>query len=174
MELCNAFKAQYSNKLLDQGTGGKTPGIRAGKTPMGGRTPGGRTPGFPMRGGATPMYGGRTPLPGQPQPQPPCKSYVTEWTELTSRWSSSECIWRTCNPGIWRSTTWIPTSSTGWVWDATTTWRTWVWTRTTPSDWSGYEPRESVCPPTVLVTKANCVGQCWLDNKVVGGIDCSV
>jgi len=74
MELCNAFKAQYSNKLLDQGTGGKTPGIRAGKTPMGGRTPGGRTPGFPMRGGATPMYGGRTPMPGQPQAQP-CESY---------------------------------------------------------------------------------------------------
>jgi len=74
MELCNAFKAQYSNKLLDQGTGGKTPGIRAGKTPMGGRTPGGRTPGFPMRGGATPMYGGRTPMPGQPQP--PCRSHA--------------------------------------------------------------------------------------------------
>jgi transcription elongation factor SPT6 len=66
MELCNAFKAQYSNRLLDQGTGGKTPGIRAGKTPLGGRTPGGRTPGYPMRGGATPMYGGRTPM--QPQP----------------------------------------------------------------------------------------------------------
>jgi transcription elongation factor SPT6 len=71
MELCNAFKAQYSNKLLNQGSGGKTPGIRAGKTPMGGRTPGGRTPGYPMRGGATPMYGGRTPMPGGPQP--PCK-----------------------------------------------------------------------------------------------------
>jgi transcription elongation factor SPT6 len=58
---------------VPKGTGGKTPGIRAGKTPMGGRTPGGRTPGFPMRGGATPMYGGRTPMPGQPQP--PCKLY---------------------------------------------------------------------------------------------------
>lgn len=71
MELCNAFKAQYSNKLLDQGTGGKTPGIRAGKTPMGNRTPAGRTPAVGMgRGGATPMYGGRTPMPGQT----PCKS----------------------------------------------------------------------------------------------------
>ncbi|KAL1411070.1 Transcription elongation factor spt6 [Vanrija albida] len=52
-ELSNAFKAQYSAKLQEQGGGGKTPGIR-----QGGRTPGGRTPG--MRGGATPMHG-RTP-----------------------------------------------------------------------------------------------------------------
>jgi transcription elongation factor SPT6 len=81
MELCNAFKAQYSNKLLDQGTGGKTPGIRAGKTPMGGRTPGGRTPAVGMgRGGATPMpmYGGRTPMPGQT----PCE-YNTQEGEIS-------------------------------------------------------------------------------------------
>lgn len=61
-ELCNAFKAQYSSRLADQGSGGKTPGIRAGKTPIGGRTPGGRTPGV-RAGGATPMVaGGRTPM----------------------------------------------------------------------------------------------------------------
>lgn len=63
-ELCNAFKAQYSAKLAESGAGGKTPGIRAGRTPgHGGRTPGGRTPGM---GGATP-YGagmGRTPAMG--------------------------------------------------------------------------------------------------------------
>lgn len=58
-ELCNAFKAQYSSRLAEQGGGGKTPGIRAG-----GRTPGGRTPG--IRGGTTPFgAGGRTPLPYQ-------------------------------------------------------------------------------------------------------------
>ncbi|KAL7424162.1 Transcription elongation factor spt6 [Cryptotrichosporon argae] len=63
-ELCNAFKTQYSSRLAEQGSGGKTPGIRAGRTPMvGSRTPapgGGRTP------ARTPMYGagGRTPLPG--------------------------------------------------------------------------------------------------------------
>ena len=65
-ELCNAFKAQYSNQLANQGAGGKTPGIRAGRTPAhGGRTPavgGGRTPapGFQM--------GGRTPMPGMAMP----------------------------------------------------------------------------------------------------------
>ena len=63
---------------MDQGSGGKTPGIRMGKTPMGSRTPGGRTPavGYGGRGGATPMYGGRTPMHGQPQAQAPggCKS----------------------------------------------------------------------------------------------------
>ncbi|KAK4686395.1 transcription elongation factor SPT6, partial [Tremellales sp. Uapishka_1] len=83
-ELCNAFKAQYSSRLADQGSGGKTPGIRVGKTPLGGRTPGGRTPapGMNGRGGQTPMaygQGGRTPVrpgPGMtpnpygvPQPQ---------------------------------------------------------------------------------------------------------
>ncbi|WWC60952.1 transcription elongation factor SPT6 [Kwoniella dejecticola CBS 10117] len=66
-ELCNAFKLQYSARLAEQGSGGKTPGIRLGKTPLpGGRTPalaGGRTPApggmsvNVMRGGATPMYG---------------------------------------------------------------------------------------------------------------------
>ena len=78
-ELCNAFKAQYSARLADQGSGGKTPGmpgIRNAKTPMGGRTPGGRTPAAGMRGGATPMYGqqpSRTPMmPGQ-TPNP-CES----------------------------------------------------------------------------------------------------
>jgi transcription elongation factor SPT6 len=62
-ELCNAFKAQYSSRLAEQGSGGKTPGIRAGKTPLGGRTPGGRTPGMPL-GGTTPLGGamGRTPV----------------------------------------------------------------------------------------------------------------
>lgn len=65
-ELCNAFKAQYSSRLSEQGMGGKTPGIRAGRTPahaLGGKTPGGRTPAL---GGATP-YGagmGRTPAVG--------------------------------------------------------------------------------------------------------------
>jgi hypothetical protein len=98
----------------------------------------------------------------------------TGMTELTSRWSTSERLWRTCNASIWWSTAWVPTSPTGWVWDATATCRAGVWARTNPSDWNGYEPRESVCPPTLLVTKANCVGQCWLDNKVVGGIDCLV
>ncbi|WVR05399.1 transcription elongation factor SPT6 [Kwoniella sp. DSM 27419] len=77
-ELCNAFKLQYSAKLADQGSGGKTPGIRAGKTPLlgsrtpgaGGRTPGGRTPApgtggmTGMRGGATPMYGAPGGVPG--------------------------------------------------------------------------------------------------------------
>lgn len=69
-ELCNAFKAQYSSRLQEQGLGGKTPGIRAG-----GRTPGGRTPGMrggatPYGGGRTPAYGGRTPMrpPGGPPP----------------------------------------------------------------------------------------------------------
>lgn len=58
-ELCNAFKAQYSSRLSEQGQGGKTPGIRAG-----GRTPGGRTPGM-RQGGTTPYGGGRTPGYGQ-------------------------------------------------------------------------------------------------------------
>ncbi|WVF72010.1 transcription elongation factor SPT6 [Kwoniella sp. CBS 6097] len=70
-ELCNAFKLQYSARLADQGSGGKTPGIRVGRTPLpGGRTPGGRTPAaVGGRGGATPVAGyipGRTPM--QPQP----------------------------------------------------------------------------------------------------------
>ncbi|OCF71672.1 transcription elongation factor SPT6 [Kwoniella mangroviensis CBS 8886] len=61
-ELCNAFKLQYSARLAEQGSGGKTPGIRLGKTPLpGGRTPGGRTPAL---GGRTPALGGRTPMPG--------------------------------------------------------------------------------------------------------------
>jgi len=77
-----------------------------------------------------------------------------DWDELTSRWSSSECIWRKRNPGIWRTTAWIPTSTTGWVWDATTTWAG-VWARTTPSDWSGYEPRESVCPSCLFMNQAD-------------------
>ena len=64
LELCNAFKTQYSNQLQDQGAGGKTPGIRVGRTPaVGGRTPafGGRTPapGMSMQMG---MPGGRTPM----------------------------------------------------------------------------------------------------------------
>ncbi|ORY28271.1 SH2 domain-domain-containing protein [Naematelia encephala] len=81
-ELCNAFKAQYSSRLAEQGSGGKTPGIRAGKTPLGGRTPGGRTP---ARGGMTPnpmlaAMGGRTPRPGVTpnpygQPAPPVNVY---------------------------------------------------------------------------------------------------
>jgi len=70
----------------------------------------------------------------------------TEGSQLTIRWSTSERVWRTCNPSIWRSTTWIPTSPAGWVWDATTTCRARLWAGTTPSDWGGYEPRESVCP----------------------------
>lgn len=79
--LCNAFKAQYSNKLADQG--GKTPGVRSGRTPMqGGRTPmpGGRTPApAGSRGGATPygMQPGRTPLPGGMTPNP-CKTVTGE------------------------------------------------------------------------------------------------
>jgi transcription elongation factor SPT6 len=69
-ELCNAFKAQYSSRLADQGAGGKTPGIRAGRTPHGGRTPGGRTPGVGGMGGQTPFggYGGRTPAMGGQTP----------------------------------------------------------------------------------------------------------
>jgi transcription elongation factor SPT6 len=76
LELCNAFKLQYSNQLANQGAGGKTPGIRAGRTPAhGGRTPavGGRTPapGYAMGiGGKTPMpnqMGGQTPY-GQVNP----------------------------------------------------------------------------------------------------------
>ncbi|WVW82891.1 transcription elongation factor SPT6 [Kwoniella bestiolae CBS 10118] len=64
-ELCNAFKLQYSARLAEQGSGGKTPGIRLGKTPLpGGRTPGGRTPAL---GGRTPALGGRTPMHGAPQ-----------------------------------------------------------------------------------------------------------
>lgn len=83
-ELCNAFKAQYSARLDEQGLGGRTPGVRmAARTPMhGGRTPGGRTPGMPMRGAATPMYGGRTPMhggggrmPPPPQGYPPQGGY---------------------------------------------------------------------------------------------------
>jgi transcription elongation factor SPT6 len=77
MELCNAFKAQYSSRLAEQGSGGKTPGIRAGKTPLGGRTPGGRTPGgltpaMVNKGGATPMNGvnGRTPMRAGMTPNP--------------------------------------------------------------------------------------------------------
>ncbi|WWD16106.1 transcription elongation factor SPT6 [Kwoniella shandongensis] len=62
-ELCNAFKLQYSARLAEQGSGGKTPGIRVGKTPLAGsRTPGGKTPAL---GSRTPMYGvapGRTPI----------------------------------------------------------------------------------------------------------------
>jgi transcription elongation factor SPT6 len=63
-ELCNAFKAQYSSRLAEQGSGGKTPGIRTGKTPLGGRTPGGRTPAVGGMGGATPFTAGmgRTPI----------------------------------------------------------------------------------------------------------------
>jgi hypothetical protein len=69
-ELCNAFKAQYSSRLSEQGSGGKTPGIRQGKTPLhgGGRTPGGmRTPAPGIgRVGATPARfaagDGRTPM----------------------------------------------------------------------------------------------------------------
>ncbi|EIW70012.1 hypothetical protein TREMEDRAFT_71488 [Tremella mesenterica DSM 1558] len=58
-ELCNAFKAQYSSRLSEQGQGGKTPGIRSARTPMiGGRTPGGRTPALGMTGGRTPALGG--------------------------------------------------------------------------------------------------------------------
>ena len=91
-ELCNAFKTQYSNRLAEGGAGGKTPGIRAGRTPAhGGRTPGGRTPAVggatpfgagmgrtPAQGGATP-YGagvGRTPVrPGMtPNPGESCES----------------------------------------------------------------------------------------------------
>ena len=73
-ELCNAFKAQYSSRLTEQGGGGKTPGIRAGKTPLGGRTPGGRTPAIGGMGGATPMYAvaGRTPMRPGMTPNP-CK-----------------------------------------------------------------------------------------------------
>ena len=90
-ELCNAFKTQYSARLVEKGVqaGGKTPGIRSGPTPMhGGRTPGlggrtpalggrtpalgGRTPAGVMRGGATPMYGqtGRTPMQPGMTPNP--------------------------------------------------------------------------------------------------------
>ncbi|WRT67313.1 transcription elongation factor SPT6 [Kwoniella shivajii] len=84
-ELCNAFKLQYSARLAEQGSGGKTPGIRLGKTPLpGGRTPGGRTPAIGgrtpaiggVRGGATPMYGvpgqgmGRTPMQPGMTPNP--------------------------------------------------------------------------------------------------------
>ncbi|WWC89746.1 transcription elongation factor SPT6 [Kwoniella dendrophila CBS 6074] len=84
-ELCNAFKLQYSARLAEQGSGGKTPGIRLGKTPLpGGRTPGGRTPAIGGRtpaiqgvraGGATPMYGqpqhmGRTPMQPGMTPNP--------------------------------------------------------------------------------------------------------
>lgn len=62
LELCNAFKSQYAARLEEQGAGGKTPGVRLGKTPMhGGRTPGGAmTPGH--FGGRTPMHGARTPM----------------------------------------------------------------------------------------------------------------
>lgn len=85
-ELCNAFKAQYSSRLSEQGAGGKTPGIRAGRTPgHGGRTPGGRTPavggatpygaGAAMRGGATPYTAGMGRTPIRPGMTPnPCKS----------------------------------------------------------------------------------------------------
>lgn len=77
MELCNAFKAQYSSRLAEQGSGGKTPGIRTGKTPLGGRTPGGRTPAMGGRGGATPLYGtnGRTPIRLGMTPNP-CKRAI--------------------------------------------------------------------------------------------------
>ena len=76
-ELCNAFKAQYSSKLADMtgGAGGKTPGIRAGRTPMGNRTPGGRTPAVGgVMGSRTPMYGGQGRTPIRPGMTPnPCK-----------------------------------------------------------------------------------------------------
>lgn len=62
-ELCNAFKAQYSTRLAEQG-GGRTPAVRMpARTPLaGGRTPaaGGRTPAM--------GYGGRTPM--RPPPGP--------------------------------------------------------------------------------------------------------
>lgn len=92
-ELCNAFKAQYSSRLADQGSGGKTPGIRMGKTPLaGGRTPGGgRTPapgGMSVRaGGATPAYGGpmgRTPIRPGMTPNPcKCRPFANVDLELT-------------------------------------------------------------------------------------------
>ena len=82
-ELCNAFKMQYSSRLADQGTGGKTPGIRAGKTPMGGRTPGGRTPApgaaSVMRGGQTPMQGGPPMGYRQTPMRPGMTPNVCEW-----------------------------------------------------------------------------------------------
>lgn len=148
MELCNAFKAQYSSRLIDQGSGGKTPGIRMGKTPLGNRTPGGRTPavGFGGRGGATPMYGGRTPMPGQAPPQactfkvsqpsrPPkafhlyfCRGAPTE--RHRRRCPSHERLWRECDATQWvprlrcpRSR--VPTTSTSRLRDASTSAR-WI------------------------------------------------